>query len=390
MSPWLERRRSGRAGESMKIAIVIGSLGRGGSERQIVNFVQAAHPDHADVVVVCLQEEGELAGEVRAVGARVLALGFNGVHASSLPALLSLRFLLILRLLLILRAERPDVVYAFLFWGYALALPASAIAAPWAVRVAARRSFPEFDKPAHPFLRPLRGLADRLADAVVANSDQVRTAWARAAPVLAPKIRVIPNGLPMAPSAELGRPRQNEQPVVVCVANLIAYKGHKTLLEAAEELTRRTRDWSLLLIGDGPERDWIEHEIERRRLTGVVTLLGRRTDVGSLLDRADVAVLPSYTEGLPNAVLEAMAHGVPVVATDVGGTSSLLSTGAGILVPPRDANALATALRAMLQDPQLRTRAGREGKAVVATRYTVGRMRDQTLSLFRELVRTRR
>jgi glycosyltransferase involved in cell wall biosynthesis len=382
MSPWLERRRSGQAGESMKIAIVIGSLGRGGSERQIVNFVQAAHPDHADVVVVCLQEEGELAWEVRAVGARVLALGFNGVHASSLPALLSL--------LLILREERPDVVYAFLFWGYALALPASAIAAPWAVRVAARRSFPEFDKPAHPFLRPLRGLADRLADAVVANSGQVRTAWARAAPVLAPKIRVIPNGLPMASGAKQDRPRQNEQPVIVCVANLIAYKGHKTLLEAAEELTRRTRDWSLLLIGEGPERDWIEHEIERRRLTDVVTLLGRRTDVGSLLDRADVAVLPSYTEGLPNAVLEAMAHGVPVVATDVGGTSSLLATGAGILVPPRDANALATALRAMLQDPELRTRAGREGKTVVATRYTVGRMRDQTLSLFRELVRTRR
>jgi glycosyltransferase involved in cell wall biosynthesis len=85
-----------------------------------------------------------------------------------------------------------------------------------------------------------------------------------------------------------------------------------------------------------------------------------------------------------------MAHGVPVVATDVGGTSSLLATGAGILVPPRNASALASALEAMVRDPELRARAGREGHALVAERYTVARMRDETLALFRELVRTRR
>jgi glycosyltransferase involved in cell wall biosynthesis len=382
MSHWLKRRRSLRADKRIKIAIVISSLDRGGSERQIVNFVQAAHPDQADVLVVCLQEEGELASEVRAVGARVMALGFYGLHTSSLPSLV--------RLLFILRLEKPDVVYAFLFWGYALAIPAAAIAAPRAVRVAARRSFPDSDKPPHPFLLPLVRLADRLADAVVANSPQVRTAWVEAAPGLAPKTRVIPNGLHMPSSPQPRITRRTQPTVIVCVANLIAYKGHRTLLEAAKELALQTRDWSLLLIGEGPERGSIEREIQRKRLADVVTLLGRRADVGSLLDRADVAVLPSYTEGLPNAVLEAMAHGVPVVATDVGGTSSLLATGAGILVPPSDASALATALRTMLQDPELRARAGREGQTVVASRYTVARMRDETLSLFRELVTTRR
>jgi glycosyltransferase involved in cell wall biosynthesis len=382
MSHWLNRRRSRRADKRIKIAIVISSLDRGGSERQIVNFVQAVHPDQADALVICLQAEGELAGEVRAVGARVLALGFDGLHASSLPSLL--------RLLLVLRRESPDVVYAFLFWGYALAIPATAIAAPRAVRVAARRSFPDFDTPPHPALLPLRRLADRLADAVVANSPEVRTAWARAVPRLAPKTRVISNGLPIASSPKPRVPRRGRRTLVVCVANLIAYKGHRTLLEAAEEIALQRRDWSLLLIGEGPERVWIEQEIQRKRLTDLVTLLGRRCDVASLLDRADVAVLPSYTEGLPNAVLEAMAHGVPVVATDVGGTSSLLATGAGIVVPPRDASALARAVRTMLQDPELRARAGCEGRAMVASRYTVGLMRDQTLSLFRELVRARR
>jgi glycosyltransferase involved in cell wall biosynthesis len=381
MSPWLKRRRSGQAGESMKIAIVIGSLGRGGSERQIVNFVQAAHPDHADVVVVCLQEEGELAWEVRAAGARVMALGFNGVRDSPLPALL--------RLLLVLHTEKPDVVYALLFWGYSLALPATALAAPRAIRIAGRRSLPEFDTPAHPLLLPLRSLADRLTDAVVANSDEVRTAWARVSPTLASKIRVIPNGVVLPDVSRQRTTPSSERPSVICVANLIAYKGHGTLVEAAAYVSRRMPAWSLLLVGEGPERQSIEEEIARRGLADVITLLGRRDDVGSLLRRADVAVLPSYTEGLPNAVLEAMAYGVPVVATNVGGTRSLLATGAGIIVPPRDARALASALERMLSDPELRARAGREGRAIAA-RYTVARMRDETLDLFRELVRARR
>jgi L-malate glycosyltransferase len=366
----------------MRIVFVIGSLGRGGSERQIVNLVRAVHPDHADALVVCLQEEGALASEVRAVGARVMALGFNGVRASALPALL--------RLLRVLRREKPDVVYAFLFWGYSLALPVTAIAAPRAIRIAARRSFPEFDTPAHPFLVPLRSLADRVSDAVVVNSEPVRTAWSAATPALARKIRVIPNGVAVAaPRQARGEARVNQRPTVICVANLIAYKGHRTLLDAAEDVSQSTRDWSLLLVGEGPERHPIEEEIRRKGLTDVITLLGRRDDVGSLLDQADIAVLPSYTEGLPNAVLEAMAHGVPVVATDVGGTSSLLATGAGVVVPPRDASALASALEAMVRDPELRARAGREGRALVAARYTVARMRDETLALFRELVSTR-
>jgi L-malate glycosyltransferase len=357
---------------------VIGSLGRGGSERQIVNLVRAAHPDHARMFVICLGEEGVLADEVRAVGAQVVALGFNGVRMSSSGPLL--------RLLQVLRRERPDVVYAFLFWGYSLGLPAARLMTPSSVRVAARRSLPEYDRPAHSLLLPLRALADRFADLVLANSDAVGEAWTDANPALASKVRVIANGIDVQTKA---RTRKRERPKVICVANLISYKGHQTLLEAAAVVARRTRAWSLLLVGDGPKRAAVESEIERLGLSDLVTLLGQRDDVDELLDEADLAVLPSYTEGLPNAVLEAMAHGVPVIATDVGGTASLVETGAGIVVPPRDQAALADALQAMLFDAERRRRAGREGRRLVETRYDVTRMRDETLALFRELRRAR-
>jgi glycosyltransferase involved in cell wall biosynthesis len=366
----------------VRIAIVIGSLGRGGSERQIVKLVRAAHPNYARVLVICLGEEGVLANEVRAVGARVVALGFNGVRMSSIGPLL--------RLLRVLRRERPDVVYAFLFWGYSLAVPASRLVTPSSVRVAARRSLPEYDRPAHSLLLPLRALADRFADAVVANSDAVGEGWVDANPALASKMRVIANGIEVAPEVRVRRVSGRECPTVICVANLIAYKGHQTLLEAAAVVARRTREWSLLLVGDGPERAAIEREIERLRLGDLVTVLGYRDDVDELLDEADLAVLPSYTEGLPNAVLEAMAHGLPVVATDVGGTASLVETDVGIVVPARDHTALAEALRAMLGNPERRRRAGRKGRALVDARYGVARMRDETLALFRELTRARR
>jgi glycosyltransferase involved in cell wall biosynthesis len=366
----------------VRIAIVIGSLGRGGSERQIVNLVRASHPDHARLLVICLGEEGVLAEEVRAVGARVVALGFNGVRLSSITPLL--------RLLGVLRREKPDVVYAFLFWGYSLALPASRLVTPGSVRVAARRSLPEYDRPAHSLLLPLRALADRFADAVVANSEAVGEAWVNANRTLASKVRVIANGIDATPEAGSRRFSERERPTAICVANLIAYKGHETLLEAAAIVARRTREWSLLLVGDGPERPTIERKIERLELGDLVRLLGYRDDVDRLLDEADLAILPSYTEGLPNAVLEAMAHGLPVVATEVGGTASLVETGAGILVPPRDPAALAEALWTMLCDPELRRRAGQEGRAVVEARYGVARMRDETLALFHELMRARK
>src|SRR5690242_4404861 len=100
----------------MKLLIVIGSLERGGSERQVVELVRASHPRHAEVVVVCLNQPGPLADEVRATGARVVALGYAPRMASRLGA--------VGKLAAVLRRERPDVVYAFLFVAYSLALPA--------------------------------------------------------------------------------------------------------------------------------------------------------------------------------------------------------------------------------------------------------------------------
>ena len=347
----------------------------GGSERQIVEFVRAAHPDHAQCVVICLGNEGALAGEVRAVGANVLALGAQRLYE---PRILW-------RLARALRNERPDVVYAFLFWGYSVSLPLAALAVPRACRIQARRSLPDVDVPRWSIFRGLRWIADRCSHGVIVNSLAVGSAVARHEAVLSGRLWVVPNGVrSMAHRARVAGARLT----IVCVANLIAYKGHATLLRAACHL--RPHGWSLLLVGEGPERESIGRVIASANLQERVFMLGRRLDVHDILDAADLVVLPSCSEGMPNAVLEAMAHGIPVVASDVGGVNSLLGSGAGIVVAPGDDQALADALQRLIDDPSLRENMGARGRELIRGSLGVDAMREGTLSAISDICEQRR
>jgi glycosyltransferase involved in cell wall biosynthesis len=142
-----------------------------------------------------------------------------------------------------------------------------------------------------------------------------------------------------------------EGPLVVVPAALTAEKGHGTALEAARLLAADLPALSWAMAGDGPGRPQLETRIAALGLGSTVRLLGQVDDVPSLLREATVAVLPSLSEGLGTAALEAMAVGVPVVGSAVGGLAELLSGGAGIAVPPRDAAALAGAIRRVVTEP---------------------------------------
>jgi glycosyltransferase involved in cell wall biosynthesis len=361
----------------MKLAFVIGSLNRGGAERQIVNFVRTAHPAYANCVVICLSDEGVMADDIRLTGARVMDVGFKGMRSPTV-------FRALMRLYRVFRRERPDVVYAFLFWGYVLALPVAVVAAPDALRVAARRTMPSFDRPRNQRLMRLRHIADWVSHGVIVNSEALRSAWRTTSPSLASKLCVVQNGVQIP--ARDAKSEHDAGVVVVSVANFATHKGHATLLRALAQL--KDLEWRLLLAGDGPERDSITALAQECGIARRVELLGVVNDVDAVFRQADLAVLASDTEGLPNAVLEAMAHGVPVVATSVGGTPELLNSGAGSLVPPRDPAALAAAIRAYLEDRNLRQHAGDIGRREVEEKYSIEAMRDKTLAAF-ESFRTR-
>jgi glycosyltransferase involved in cell wall biosynthesis len=151
----------------------------------------------------------------------------------------------------------------------------------------------------------------------------------------------------------------------------------------------RGHPFSALIVGDGPERQEIESAVHALGLETAVRLCGPRRDIPDLLARCDVFALSSRSEGGPISVLEAMAAGLPVVASDVGGVGEIVvDQQTGLLVPPGDPDALAAALERLLADPALRHRLGAAGRERAAQRFSLGALRAAHLELYaRELAR---
>jgi glycosyltransferase involved in cell wall biosynthesis len=167
----------------------------------------------------------------------------------------------------------------------------------------------------------------------------------------------VGNGIELTQFARRPSAPANPRPVVLCVARLEPVKNHGMLFDALERL--RAYAPVVQLVGDGPSQRQYEAEAARRGLDGMLRFLGYRYDVPALTAAADVVVLTSLKEGIPRAIMQAMAVGVPVVATDVKGTREVVRDGrTGYLVPLGDAAALAARLQALFDSPQLRRELG--------------------------------
>lgn len=237
--------------------------------------------------------------------------------------------------------------------------------------------------------RYLRAVARR--GVVVAVSVATRDALRRAGWRGATGIEVIPNGV----DTERFRPRERAawetlpgcragEQVIGVVARLAPEKDHATLLRAFREVAARNSLARLVLVGDGPLRRELERQADVLGIWPRVTFLGDRADVADLLPRIDLFWLPSRREGLSLVLLEAMACGLPVVATRVGGNSEVVLPGwTGWLVPPGDPRALAEALLALLADPERRRAFGRAGRQRVVAAFR----RDQMIARYEALYR---
>jgi glycosyltransferase involved in cell wall biosynthesis len=177
---------------------------------------------------------------------------------------------------------------------------------------------------------------------------------------------------------------------VAQVGRLTAQKDYPTFLAAAARVAAQVADVDFLVVGEGELRTALEAEVERLNLGSRVRFLGLRHDVSTLLGAVDVLALTSRYEGLPNAVIEAMATGAIAVATDVGGARDLLAPGeSGFIVPPGDAEAVAEAILAVLRAPEAARRIAAAARRRIETDFTVEAMVQRTMELYeRCLART--
>jgi glycosyltransferase involved in cell wall biosynthesis len=243
------------------------------------------------------------------------------------------------------------------------------------VRIGSRRGFVE-----PPGLQRLQRASYAMAHRVVANS-QAAAEQLRTEGIPASRIDVIPNGIDPSrfpPHEYSSRPRR-----IAMVACLREEKRIDVLISAAPSILARYPDAEFLIAGDGPCR---EDLVAQARASGVIDrcrFLGHRDDVPAVLAGADVFVLPSRSEAFPNSIIEAMAAGLPVVASNVGGIPELVSDNrTGRLVPAGDPEALGRALLELLSHPDRVAELGRAGRDRVERTYSFDRMVEQFETLY--------
>jgi len=349
---------AGRGGRT-RVLYVINDLARAGAETQLVTLACALPAERYEARIVVLKERDDFAAALARAGIPVLALHRRG------PADLGVVF----RLASELRRFRPHVVHSFLFPANLFAAVAGRAARVPRVIVSQRSSY---DATLPPFWRRVARLGHRLAHRVVVNSRAALDEEIAAG--FPPKLIVyVPNavGRPAAamPAGELRQPDLPGGPFVLSLGQLDARKGHRVLVSAWPEVLRARPGARLVLVGDGPCRADLEEQARALGVAPFVTFAGFRAPADAFLAACAVLVQPSFTEGMPNAVLEAMAAGKPIVATRVGGMPELVLDGqTGVLTPAGDPHALAAAIVALLEDPG---RAGRLGLAAAERARTL-------------------
>ena len=193
---------------------------------------------------------------------------------------------------------------------------------------------------------------------------------------------VIHNGVTIEDKAS--SQRSPGTPMIVSVGRLKAPKDFGTLIHA---LSRVTQNYRAVIVGDGPERESIEGMIESAGLRDRVEVLGERNDVREVLSQADLFVLSSRSEAMPMSILEAMAAGLPVVASNVGGVAEVVIEDlTGLLVPAGNVAALATAIERLLEDRELRIEFGARGLERARTTFSLDRFRADHLRTYRALL----
>jgi glycosyltransferase involved in cell wall biosynthesis len=204
------------------------------------------------------------------------------------------------------------------------------------------------------------------------------------------KAVVIRNGVEIIDA--VGDPPSSGATMILAIANLIAYKGLDVLLEAFAQVLEGLGEHAarLQVAGAGPEEGKLRAQAAGLDIEGAVEFLGSVAPVAPFLARCSFTVLPSYSEGMPNAVLESLAAGRAVIGTRVGGTAEILASGGGILVPPGDPDSLARAMRRLISQPSHARELGEQGRRIVRDHFSMDQMVDATERLYTRLLVRRR
>ncbi len=369
-----------------KVFYLLDSLNVGGTESQAVELARRIPAAGYEVTLGCLRAQGALLGRLQ--GSEVVLREFHPTGGLDTPAGLYQ----LLRLSWFLRRAKFDIVHTHDLWSNLLGVPAARLAGVQAI-VSSRRDLAHLDwyqGKRRVWLRRLQNLSG----AVLANSTPIRDALIAEDGFAPEKLRVIHNGVDVEKfhaSRDVRDqlfPGVGDAKLIVLVGNMHSdVKGHPWLIASAPAVVREFPTTRFVLVGDGEQRGSFEQQVAGLGLQRSFLFLGRRADIPEILACCDIAVLPSKAEGLPNAVLEYMAAGLPTVVSRVGGNAELVEDGVtGLLVAPEDSPALGAALLKFLHDPGLARRIGQSGHEFIIRNFSFERLVREVDALYTELL----
>lgn len=340
------------------VFLMSNSLETGGSERQFAALVEALDRERFDVHPGCLRRIGALAA--RFTDIPEFPVGGSLYRMQSVQARRQMaRFM---------REHDIRVAHAFDFYSNLMLIPAARLARVPAV-LGSHRQIGDLMTPAQ---FAAQRFAFRFCDRVVCNSKAAAESLYKAG-VPGAKVAVIPNGLSdkAFTPAVAAIPKQNGVLRIGMVARMNdAVKNHPAFLRTAARLRQNFPGLEFLLVGDGPLRPSLEKLAAELGLGTSVIFAGERQDIPAMLASMDISILISGSESLSNVILESMAAGVPVVATNVGGNPELIRDGTtGFLFPPQNEDRLVQLITELITNPELRLRFSSAGRAFARANF---------------------
>ena len=364
--------------DKKRVLHVIQSLNNGGCENMLLRTLPLL--EEFEHKIITLKESGELAQEFASAGIGVKTAYCNGI----------IDVVGILRLRKLVKEENPNIIITYLFHADMIG------------RLFLRRNngvlvIPylrtTYNDKKYLVARISEWLTRPLVSRYLANSEAVKNFYVNNIGVSAGKITVIPNGVDVALFDSIERDVLLRKSlnvtedvfVLICVANFHKNKGHCYLLEAFEQVYAKFPNVTLLLVGDGEERENLEKQSSKYVSRTAVRFLGKRKDVPKLLKLSNVFVLPTFFEGMSNAILEAMAAGVIVITTMIKENCELIDNRhTGFLVPPRDSGAIAEAIVTIINDKPLINKIAISGRKSVLQKNSMPAIVKQINKYYKE------
>ncbi len=364
----------------MKIIQVIDGLRVGGAEQLLVTFTEATQHRNIDLTIVTFRVKSDhMRDTLEQLGAKLVFL----------PDRTLLDPLRLWQLYRLFKREKPDIIHAHL----ATATVVSSLVGKWlSIPVVSTIHNTQWSAKRQIRLRLHRLALRRWVTHIIAVGHSVVENFRSL--VGTKEIKVIWNAVPPMPifsdeqkaSLRQSLVGDNQGPILICIGRLSEAKGHKDLLLAFRQINEQFPETRLLIVGDGNLRSDVEALVQQSGLQHAIMMLGIRQDVPALLAISDLLVSASHWEGLPVSILEAMASGVPIVATDVGDIPYVVVEGTGLVVPAHQPTVLADAVCQLLQDPERMKAYGEQAKNHIDQHYTTEVWVDTLLTYYRDII----